>query len=138
MGHHLANGRVVDRFNAIVAHGDYVRAKPSPEPYLAAATALGVAAENCLALEDSYNGVRAGAAAGMMTIMVPDILDATEEMRSLCVRIAVDLHEVIELIQAGRFGQPIRCGDDQSSPLAAVAGAVSVVGAAANGTPTPS
>jgi hypothetical protein len=36
----------------------------------------------------------------MMTIMVPDLLDATEEMQTLCVRIARDLHEVRELLAA--------------------------------------
>jgi beta-phosphoglucomutase-like phosphatase (HAD superfamily) len=78
------------------------RGKPHPEPFLRAAEALGLPPEDCLALEDSHNGVRAAAAAGMMTIMVPDMLDPTEEMRSLCVRIARDLHEVRELLEAQR------------------------------------
>jgi HAD superfamily hydrolase (TIGR01509 family) len=98
--HHLGGHGLLDRFHAIKAAGDYVRAKPAPDPYLAAAEALGVPPEHCLALEDSHNGVRAAAAAGMMTIMVPDLLDPTEEMRSLCIRIARDLHEVLDLIRA--------------------------------------
>ena len=83
-----------ERFDAVVANGDYARAKPNPDPYLLAAERLGVPPEDCLALEDSHNGVRAAAAAGMMTVMVPDMLDPTEEMQTLCVRIARDLHEV--------------------------------------------
>jgi beta-phosphoglucomutase-like phosphatase (HAD superfamily) len=75
------------------------RGKPHPEPFLKAAAALGVDPADCLALEDSHNGVRAASAAGMMTVMVPDMLDPTEEMRTLCVRIAVDLHEVRELLE---------------------------------------
>jgi len=51
-----------------------------------------------------YAGVRAAAGAGMMTIMVPDLLDPTEEMRSLCIRIAADLHEVRELLEGRRGG----------------------------------
>jgi HAD superfamily hydrolase (TIGR01509 family) len=88
------------RFNAIVARGDYPRGKPAPDPFLTAAERLGADPADCLALEDSHNGVRAAHAAGMMTIMVPDLLDPTEEMQSLCVRIARDLHEVRELLAA--------------------------------------
>lgn len=97
--HHLGGHGLIDRFHAIKAAGDYPRAKPAPDPYLVAAAALGVAPEDCLALEDSHNGVRAAAAAGMMTIMVPDLLDPTEEMHSLCIRIATDLHEVRDLVR---------------------------------------
>ncbi len=74
--------------------------KPHPEPFLKAAAALRVAPQDCLALEDSHNGVRSASSAGMMTIMVPDMLDPTEEMRTLTVRIARDLHEVRELLAA--------------------------------------
>jgi HAD superfamily hydrolase (TIGR01509 family) len=98
--HHLGQHGLLDRFDALVAQGDYARGKPAPDPFLTAAERLGVAAQDCLALEDSHNGVRAAHAAGMMTIMVPDLLHATEEMESLCVRIARDLHEVRELLEA--------------------------------------
>jgi HAD superfamily hydrolase (TIGR01509 family) len=100
--HHLGQHGLLERFDALVAQGDYAKGKPAPDPFLAAAARLGVAAEDCLALEDSHNGVRAAHAAGMMTIMVPDLLDASEEMQSLCVRIAHDLHEVRELLAAQR------------------------------------
>jgi HAD superfamily hydrolase (TIGR01509 family) len=100
--HHLGHHDLLDRFDAILAHGEYARAKPAPDPFLAAAAKLGVDPADCLALEDSHNGVRAAAAAGMMTIMVPDILDPTEEMQGLCVRIARDLHEVRALLEAAR------------------------------------
>ncbi|HEY8002599.1 MAG TPA: HAD family phosphatase [Phenylobacterium sp.] len=98
--HHLGQHRLLERFDALVAQGDYARGKPAPDPFLTAAERLGVAPRDCLALEDSHNGVRAAHAAGMMTIMVPDLLHATEEMESLCVRIARDLHEVRELLEA--------------------------------------
>ena len=91
---------LVDRFHALITRDVQTRGKPHPEPFLKAAEALGVAPEDCLALEDSHNGVRAASAAGMMTIMVPDMLDPTEEMRTLTIRIARDLHEVRELLAA--------------------------------------
>ena len=97
--HHLSHHGLIERFHAILAQGDYPRGKPHPDPYLKAAEALGVDPLHCLALEDSHNGVRAASSAGMMTIMVPDLLDATEEMRTLCVRIARDLHEVHDLLR---------------------------------------
>lgn len=98
LGHMTAHG-ILQRFHAVVAHGDYMRGKPHPDPFLAAAGRLGVAPQDCLALEDSHNGVRAAAAAGMMTVMAPDLLEATEEMRSLCVRVVRDLHEVRALLE---------------------------------------
>ena len=88
------------RFRAAIAHGDYDRGKPHPDPFLKAAEALGVEATHCLALEDSHTGVRAAHASGMMTVMVPDLLEPTEEMRALCVRIVETLHEVPALIAA--------------------------------------
>lgn len=50
-----------------VAHG-----KPEPDVYLEAARRLGVPAAACLVVEDSVNGVRAGIAAGMTVILVPN------------------------------------------------------------------
>jgi HAD superfamily hydrolase (TIGR01509 family) len=100
----LAPTGLLGRFQAVVAAGDYARGKPNPDPFLVAAERLGVAPELCLALEDSHNGVRAAHAAGMMTIMVPDLLEATEEMVGLCVAIADTLHAVRHLL-ARRHGQ---------------------------------
>jgi len=91
------------RFQTVVAHGDYARGKPNPDPFLVAAARLGVEPRDCLALEDSHNGVRAAHAAGMMTVMVPDLLQATDEMRGLCVAIASSLLDVRNLLQ-GQYG----------------------------------
>ncbi len=95
---HLEAHDLVGRFHHVVAHGDYARHKPAPDPFLKAAEQLGVAPELCLALEDSHNGVRAAAAAGMMTVMVPDLLPPTDEIRGLCTHIVLDLHDVRPLI----------------------------------------
>lgn len=95
---HMGQHGLLDRFDTIVARGDYARGKPEPEPFLLTAERLGISPGDCLALEDSYNGVRAASAAGMMTIMVPDLLEATEEMQGLCVRIAASLHDVRALL----------------------------------------
>ena len=95
---HLGEHGLWARFQVVVAREDVDRHKPDPAPFLKAARLLATAPEACLALEDSHNGVRAAHAAGMMTVMVPDLLDATEEMRSLCVHVLDSLHEVRRLI----------------------------------------
>ena len=96
--HNLGLHGLLDRFETVIARGDYSRGKPQPEPFLKAAERLKVRPESCIALEDSYHGVRAASAAGMMTIMVPDLLPPTREMEELCVYIARDLHQVCALI----------------------------------------
>ena len=95
---HVGGHGLLERFHAVLAQGDYACSKPAPDPYLKAAQVLGLEPRHVLALEDSHNGVRAAAAAGMMTIMVPDLLDPTQEMHDLCIRIARDLHEVRGLL----------------------------------------
>lgn len=96
----LEKAGLLPRFDKIVAGGDYVNGKPHPEPFLTAAAALNVAPEHCLALEDSHNGVRAAHAAGMMTVMVPDLLQATDEMREKAIAIAETLHDVRDWLRA--------------------------------------
>jgi beta-phosphoglucomutase-like phosphatase (HAD superfamily) len=98
--HHLTAHDLAGRFQTIVGHGDYAASQPAPDPYLKAAEVLGVEPALCWALEDSHNGVRSASSAGMTTIMVPDLLEPTEEMRGLCTFVACDLHEVRRLIQS--------------------------------------
>jgi HAD superfamily hydrolase (TIGR01509 family) len=92
---HLEPG-LLSRFHAVVAAGDYARGKPNPDPYLVAAERLGADPADCLALEDSHNGVRAACAAGMMTVMIPDLLEPNDEIRALCIAVARSLHDVRE------------------------------------------
>lgn len=96
--HHLRSTGIFGRFDAIVTRDDVARGKPHPDLFMQAAQKLGTRAEHCLALEDSYNGVRAAYAAGATVIMVPDLLPPTNEMRERCALIATDLHAVRPLI----------------------------------------
>jgi HAD superfamily hydrolase (TIGR01509 family) len=90
---------LAERFHAVVGHGDYTSGKPSPDPFLKAAERLGVAPALCLALEDSHNGVRSASSAGMMTIMVPDLIPPTAETHGLCTLIVDDLHAVCRHVE---------------------------------------
>ncbi len=57
----------------VVVTGDQVdRGKPHPEPYLTAAAALGIEAEDCIAIEDSPTGATSAAAAGCQVVVVPN------------------------------------------------------------------
>ncbi|MBZ7921104.1 HAD family phosphatase [Ensifer adhaerens] len=96
----LAIRALTDSFPTVVAYGDYVCGKPHPDPFVTAAKRLAVAPEFCLALEDSHNGVRSATSAGMMTVMVPDLLPPTEDVRAICVGIANSLHDVSEALKA--------------------------------------
>ena len=93
---------LTDRFHDVVAHGDYASGKPAPDPFLKAAERLGVAPALCLALEDSHNGVRSASAAGMMAVMVPDLIPATDEIERLCTHVVADLHHVRRMLDGQR------------------------------------
>jgi HAD superfamily hydrolase (TIGR01509 family) len=85
---------IAHRFHTVVAQGDCHASKPAPDPFLLAARRLGVDPSCCLAVEDSVHGVRSASDAGMMTVMVPDTVQAGEQEIARCVRVARDLHEV--------------------------------------------
>jgi HAD superfamily hydrolase (TIGR01509 family) len=59
-------------FTAVVSSEEVERGKPAPDVYLAVAGALGVDPTDCVAIEDSTNGIKSAVAAGMRTIGVPN------------------------------------------------------------------
>jgi HAD superfamily hydrolase (TIGR01509 family) len=62
-----------EAFAVIVTVDDVAHPKPAPDPYLAAAAALGAAPTACAVLEDSPTGLAAGRAAGALTIGIPSL-----------------------------------------------------------------
>ena len=58
--------------SVVVGTEDVTRTKPSPEPYLRAAELLGVRIEQCVAVEDSSNGLASAMASGAATLAVPN------------------------------------------------------------------
>ena len=96
---HLGRAGLLPRFATVVARDDVERAKPFPDIYLEAARRLGVAPGNCVAFEDSSPGLTAAHAAGTMAIMVPDILQPTDEVRAKALHIAPDMVAVERLLR---------------------------------------
>ena len=92
--HHLEAAGLLDLFDTVVTRDDVVNPKPHPEPYLTAAKRLGVDPVLCLALEDSHAGVRAAHAAGMQTVMVPDLVHPSDEIRALGIAVVESLEHV--------------------------------------------
>jgi len=95
---HLGLSGLRARLPVVVTRDDVAHGKPHPDLFLSAARAIGADPARCLAVEDSFNGIRAAHAAGMMAVMVPDLLTPTAEMRALCVAILSDLHAVRQLL----------------------------------------
>ncbi len=91
---HLTDAGLRGHFTHVVTWDDVTHGKPHPEPYLAAAKLLGVDPAHCLAVEDSYNGVRSAHAAGMQVIMVPDMLAPNDEITPLCLAVLDHLDEI--------------------------------------------
>lgn len=79
--------------------GDMVeRSKPDPQIFCVAAELLGTSPEETVVLEDSYNGIRAAAAGGFITCMVPDLWQPDEEISALLTRKFDTLLDVIPFL----------------------------------------
>ncbi len=100
---HLRTAGLQNAFDAVVAGDDVARSKPDPEIFLRAADALSASPAASLVLEDSPNGVRAGAAGGFITVMVPDMDPPTPELAALYTACARDLHEVLAWLREGKL-----------------------------------
>lgn len=87
-------------FDVVVTRSDVERPKPHPQPYLLAARRLGADPAHCVAVEDSHAGVRSAAAAGMATVMVPDLLPPTDELTLACAAVLPSLTDLRDLLMA--------------------------------------
>ncbi|WP_283128014.1 HAD family phosphatase [Allofournierella massiliensis] len=95
---HLQRAKVDRYFLGAVCGDEVSHSKPDPEVFLKAAALAGKDPARCLVLEDSPAGVRAGAAAGCFTVMVPDLTAPDEELKKLADEILPGLRDVIPLL----------------------------------------
>lgn len=96
---HLKDAGIAEFFEGIVC-GDMVeKSKPDPEIYEKACKMLGVEPEECLALEDSKNGLLAAYKAGCKPVMVPDLWQPDEEVERILFQKFEDLEQVKEYLE---------------------------------------
>lgn len=100
----LEQAGLLSYFDVVVTRSDVVEAKPHPEPYLLAAHRLGIDPAHCVAVEDSPAGVRSATAAGIATVLVPDLLPATEEQMLVVARVLPSLGALRDLLLAPAEG----------------------------------
>ena len=73
----LAGGRLKGVFQSIVTSDDVPKPKPDPATYAWAVDGLGVPPQNCLAIDDSPNGVSSAKKAGMKVLGITAIHDTS-------------------------------------------------------------
>ena len=83
----------------IASGAEVENGKPDPDVFLLAAERLGVDAKDCLILEDSKAGIKAGKASGAMVFMVPDMFTVDKECEDTADRILTNLGEVIGILE---------------------------------------
>lgn len=79
----LRHAQLADYFEVVIGGDMVTKSKPDPEIYLKAAATLKVAPIDCIAFEDSENGVRAASAAGIHVIQIPDLVVPSTELLAL-------------------------------------------------------
>ena len=86
-------------FDAIVTGDDIVNGKPAPDIFLLAAKKISAVKEECVIVEDTYNGLRGAYASGIRGIMVIDGQPPNEETHKITVAECQNLYEVYEFIK---------------------------------------
>lgn len=89
---------VYDFFDDIICGTDVKYGKPHPEIFLTAAKRLELSPCDCVAFEDSINGIKSAYAAKMKTVMVPDYLQPTEDVLPMISFLCSDLSEAVNYI----------------------------------------
>ena len=98
----LKQAGLYDYFQVVVGGDQLKRSKPHPDIYLMACEKMKVQPKDAYAIEDSYNGIRAAYSAGMIPVMVPDILPATEEMQKMSAIVLKNLLQAEEYFRQER------------------------------------
>lgn len=95
---HLETIGVKNRFDRIVSAKQVPNGKPAPDVYLYACEQINEMPKNCIAVEDSPNGIKSAYAAGCRPVMVPDLTQPDEELAPMLYGVAKTLTDIRELI----------------------------------------
>ena len=90
---------IKDYFSAVVTSAMVERGKPFPDIFLEAGKRIGAVSDECIVCEDSYSGIAAAYAAGMIPIFIPDRQPPNSETEKMSYRTLDSLYDVIELIK---------------------------------------
>ena len=82
--HNIESAGVADFFDAIATDGEVKHGKPAPDIFLLAASKIGVDPALCVVFEDAFSGIRGASAAGCRPVMIPDMVQPTDEIRAIC------------------------------------------------------
>jgi HAD superfamily hydrolase (TIGR01509 family) len=96
---HFNAHRLGHRFRSVITREDVKHGKPHPEPYLKASTVLAHLPADIVAFEDSPTGFASAHAAGLMTILIPDLIQPDEETRGRALHVAKSMRDVLELLK---------------------------------------
>lgn len=86
-------------FDEIVCGPMVANGKPEPDIYLEAARRLQLPAKNCMALEDSPNGILSAYRAGCIPVMVPDLDEPSKDTKKMLYGIVSDLSQIIPILE---------------------------------------
>ncbi len=99
----LERAGLMDAFDAVISGFSVPHGKPAPDIFLESARRIGCDPEKCYVFEDGANGIRAGAAAGCVTVMIPDLTAPDEELRNLCAAVFESLLDALDAIRKKRL-----------------------------------
>lgn len=91
---------VWDYLDAVVYGDEVERGKPEPDIFLRAAKAIGVNPSEAVVVEDSINGIKAGYAAGMRVVHIPDTIAIDDDIRKLTYMVCDDLNGLIDVVES--------------------------------------
>lgn len=86
-------------FNYILSACDVKRGKPAPDTYKYICKQLGFNPKDCLAIEDSPNGVMSAYSSGLNTIMIPDLTKPDKSLLKLNIKVLDDASQIINLLK---------------------------------------